>query len=346
MTAEDYESCENCPYYEKITKKILIIKIGAMGDVIRTTTILPELKKKYGNDTKIVWVVNQESKDLLKNNMYIDQILTYGNETALRLQQEKFDVFLSLEVAPPGTLLANLVTAKEKYGLFFDSDGCPSAFNKESIPYLNTVFSNKTNKKTKRTYQEAIFEICKLKYNKQPYILSLDEEEKDYAKKLLKHKGEKLIGINIGAGGRWKSKSWHTSKILELIKLISIKSRYNIVLLGGKQEDEIKKYLIKNLKNVNINILQNDSNNTVREFMSVIDLCEVIITNDSLALHLAIGLNKKTIALFFCTPGWQVESYNIVKKIESPLLEKYFMDDQYHEDLVNSISAEQVFKEI
>lgn len=346
MTAEDYESCENCPYYEKISKKIIIIKLGAMGDVIRTTTILSELKKKYGSNSKIVWVVGQESKDLLKNNSYIDQILVYSPEIVLRLEHEKFDVLLSLEVAPPGTFLANMINANEKFGFYFDEDGHPSAFNKESIPYLETVFSNKINKKTKKTYQETIFEIARLKYKKQPYMLSLEDEEKDYAKKLLNHNDEKLIGINIGAGGRWKSKSWHTSKVIELIKLINKKTKYKVVLLGGKQEQELKEGVIKQLKKIKIPVLQNDSNNSIREYMSVINLCDIIITNDSLALHIAIGLNKKTIVLFFCTPGWQVEPYNMAKIIESPLLGKYFMDDQYHEDLVNSISVDQVFNEI
>lgn len=346
MTAEDYESCENCPYYEKISKKIIIIKLGAMGDVIRTTSLLKSIKKKYGSHIKIVWLVNQESKDILKYNQDIDQILVYNKDTILRIQQERFDVLFSLEIAPPGTLLANLVNANEKYGFYFDKDGHPSTFNKEATPYLNTVFSNKINMKTKKTYQESMFEICKLKYEKHSYSIFLNEEENEYAKKLLKYKGEKLIGINVGAGGRWQSKSWHQSKTIELIKLINKNTKYKVILLGGKQEDSLKKEIIQKLKKFKINVLENDSNNSVREFMAVINLCDIIITNDSLALHIAIGLNKKTIALFFCTPNWQIEPYDTVKIITSPLLEKHFMDDIYNEQLVNSISAEQVFKEI
>ncbi len=346
MTSEGYESCEGCKFYDSITKKILILKLGAMGDVIRTTTILPALKKKYGQGIHITWIVNKESKDLLKNNKYIDKILVYNEENVLRLKQEKFDVLISLEVAPPATLIANLINAKEKFGFYFDEDGHPSCFNKESRFYLDIVFSNNVNKRTRRTYQEMIFEMLKLKYEKQKYILNLDENEKEYAKKLLKYKNEKLIGINVGAGGRWASKSWSLDQIIKLIKLINKKTKYKIVLLGGKQEEEVKNDLVKKLKKLNINVLQNDSNNNVREFMSIIDLCDVIITNDSLALHIAIGLNKKTIALFFVTPPWQIESYGIVKILSSPLFEDHFMDDQYNEELINSISAEEVFEKI
>ena len=50
MTAEGYKDCSECIFYEPIKKKILIIQFGAMGDVIRTTSIIPAIKEKYGRD--------------------------------------------------------------------------------------------------------------------------------------------------------------------------------------------------------------------------------------------------------------------------------------------------------
>ena len=39
--------CDNCNFYAPIGFKILIIKLDAVGDVLRTTSILPPLKHKY-----------------------------------------------------------------------------------------------------------------------------------------------------------------------------------------------------------------------------------------------------------------------------------------------------------
>jgi len=36
--------CEDCPLYEKINKKYLIIKFGAIGDVIRATPLITKIK--------------------------------------------------------------------------------------------------------------------------------------------------------------------------------------------------------------------------------------------------------------------------------------------------------------
>ena len=57
---------------------------------------------------------------------------------------------------------------------------------------------------------------------------------------------------------------------------------------------------------------------------------------------------KKTVALFFCTSPEEVEGYGHLKKLVSPMLYDFFPEkqDQYSEELVNSISAEEVLKAI
>ncbi len=342
MTAEDYKDCSECGFYEKIGKKILILKLGAMGDVVRTTSLLSALKKKYGRNSHITWVVEDNSKEILYNNPDIDRILAYNPETALLLNWERFDVLLSLEISPPITLVANMVKAEEKYGYYFDEDGHPSPFNESAVEYLETAFSNKLNKEFRKTYQRMMFDISELKYNKEDYVLNLEGWEDDYGKKIVTERDKKVVGINVGSAGRWPSKAWHPSKIIDLIKKLS--TSYNIILLGGKREIE----LIKNIEEEvgRIKVMKNDTNNSVREFIGVLNNCDVIITGDSLALHLAIGLKKKTVALFFCTPSWQVEDYGFLRKINSPLLEDHFMDDRYIEELVNSIDVECVLEAV
>ena len=179
LKSENYKDCSECNYYEPYSKKILILKLGAIGDVIRTTTILNGLRKKYGEDIHITWVVGKESFDLIKNNKYVNKALVFDEETKLRLSQEKFDILLSLEISPPATLLANLVKAKEKFGYYFNEDGHPSAFNKAAESYLERVFSDKVNKENEKTYQEMLFEILELKYNKEEYVIESIKE--DYA---------------------------------------------------------------------------------------------------------------------------------------------------------------------
>ena len=65
-----------------------------MGDVIRTTPLLECIKKKYGDEIQITWLVNKESADLARDE-YVDRIIVYNYDNVLRLQSEEFDVLFS-----------------------------------------------------------------------------------------------------------------------------------------------------------------------------------------------------------------------------------------------------------
>ena len=59
-----------------MTKKILIIKLGALGDVVRTIPILSAIKEKYPN-SEIYWLTKKDSVEILENNPNINKILVF-----------------------------------------------------------------------------------------------------------------------------------------------------------------------------------------------------------------------------------------------------------------------------
>ncbi|MBI2630259.1 glycosyltransferase family 9 protein [Candidatus Pacearchaeota archaeon] len=349
LASENYLSCKECKFSSEYSHKILIIKLGALGDVLRTTPILEAIKEKYP-DSIIYWMVEDsygEGLNLLKNNPYIDKVLVYNMENVLRIQQEKFDILFSLETDTPGTLLANIVQADEKYGYYFNN-GASSCYNREAEEYLETAFLTHVKLKNRKTYQELIFNSCNLPYKKQEIIFELSEEDKKFAEEFKKSNNlsakDKILGINFGSGKRWPSKSWSNEKLVELI--ILLKDKYKIILLGGVEETERLKEIETMLKSKKISIIINNPKNTLCQFASIINLCDAIITTDSMALHLASSLKKNIVALFFSTPDWEIESYGRMKKLSSPLFKQHFFSNLKSEELSNSISAREVIEKL
>jgi len=66
-----------CPFYSSYKKKILIIKQGEIGDVIRTTPLLKGLKEQYPT-SYIVWLVQDNAKLFIKENDKVDEVLVYS----------------------------------------------------------------------------------------------------------------------------------------------------------------------------------------------------------------------------------------------------------------------------
>ncbi len=344
LSTENYQSCEECKFAQEYSKKILIIKLGAIGDVLRTTCILPALKKKYGPNILIYWMTNPESVDLLKNNPLIDKVFPHNLENVLRIQQENFDILFALEIDTPSTLLANLVKANEKFGYFFDNR-TTSCFNKSAESYLETAFLNHIKIKNRKTYQELIANACNLDfyYNKEKPIFNLTKKHIEFSNQFkLKNNlpnQNKIIGINIGSASRWPSKFWNNEKIKHLIRKLQ---ENKIIILAGPNEIKKQEQLINELKQEGISLIGNNPNNTLGEFAAVVNLCDTIICGDTMVLHLASALNRKTIALFFATPPWEVEDYDTLNKVNSPLLEKYFFINKYVDELADSISVEEI----
>ena len=121
----------SCPKYQSMGKRILIIKLAAIGDVLRTTPILPVLKKKYPQ-SYITWITDKSSLQVLEENPYIDRLLTANYENALRLQVEEFDVLICLDKDTVASSLASIVKADQKLGFALSGKGLLYPLNKEA----------------------------------------------------------------------------------------------------------------------------------------------------------------------------------------------------------------------
>ena len=147
----------------------------------------------------------------------------------------------------------------------------------------------------------------------------------------------------MGASPRWPSKVWAEKNLKEFISLAS-KKGYEIILFGGPVEIKNHKVLAKYFLDKGIKIYQNNPKNSDREFVSLVNLCKVMVCSDSYALHVSLALKKPTIGLFFCTPPNEVEGYSLLKKLVSPMLNDFFPErmNEYSKELTESISANEV----
>ena len=101
-----------CDHYQKIDKRLLIIKLDAMGDVLRTTALLPALAEAQAG-TAITWITRRESRPLLERNPYITEILDYGEDTLTQLQVRSFDRVVNLDAGKTSAALASIAKAEK-----------------------------------------------------------------------------------------------------------------------------------------------------------------------------------------------------------------------------------------
>ena len=104
------EDCRECLDFAPLGPRVLIIKLGALGDVLRTTPLLKGLKKE-SPEVEIVWLTSPASAELLQGNPLIDQVWLTGAESLARLMVEEFDRLICLDKEPQALACAVLARA-------------------------------------------------------------------------------------------------------------------------------------------------------------------------------------------------------------------------------------------
>lgn len=321
--------------------KICIVKLGAKGDVIRTLPVLIGIKQKY-QDSEITWIVHEKNSQLIKDSPYIDKILYPDSEI-----NEPFDILFNFDIDETATSLAQKIHANKKYGFYLEA-GYAAPYNLEAEHYLNTLFDDEIKKSNTKTYQELMFKLAELPYNKEHHPIHLSEQDNQYAQEFINKNQinkENLIGIHLGTSSRWPSKKWHRENLKQFIRLAK-EENYEVLLFAGPNELRENQQIALELQEQAIQVYINNPENTDKQFASLVNICNSIICADSFALHVSLALKKPTIALFFCTSPNEVESYNLLIKIISPKLQEFFPEkmDQYDEELVKSITAQEVLE--
>ncbi|MFN3871742.1 MAG: glycosyltransferase family 9 protein [Ignavibacterium sp.] len=341
-------TCDNCEYYKSVGENILIIKFDAIGDVLRTTSVLPAIKRTYP-ESRITWLTKSNATDIFIGNDLVDEILAVENNFTLsRLLAQNFDLLLHPDANPVSCAYAKIIPAKEKRGFTLDEKGKVQVLNNEAIEWLEMGAFDHLKKANKKTYQEIIHSVLKLNYNKDEIILNLTEEEKKFEEKFYQDnkldRFKYLVGLNTGGSRRWKYKKWRLDGFKDVIKELGKYSDVGILIFGGEIESDI----MSELKSSSDRVIDTGNKNSLREFFALIDLADVILTGDTLALHAATALKKKVICLFGPTSSDEIEDYGRIIKISPDMecLVCYKQDCDFVPNCMDKITSEMVLEKL
>jgi len=273
--------CNDCNFYKKVNKRILIIKLGAIGDVIRTTPLLRKLRSEYENSL-IYWITDFPA---ILPKSEIDFIMDYSVKNVNILTETKFDILINLDKDFEACALANKIQYQEIFG-FKMIDGLPSPANEKAEKKFLTGLFDSVNKANRKSYLEEIFEICGWKFNGEEYLLDVDTS----INWGILNDGKKIIGLNTGCGDRWVSRLWDEKNWEELILSIQSKGYYPL-LLGGAAEDE------KNTRLVEKTGAGYLGHFSLSNFISLVNQCDMIVSAVTMGMHLAVALKKKLILM-------------------------------------------------
>ena len=312
-------TCPDCIHYFPVKTRVLVIKLGAMGDVLRTTSLLPTLSRHF-KASHITWVTRKESFPLLGRNPFLDTLLETHAETLGRLQIETFDLVINPETTKESAALASIARGKKKRGFGLSPRGTVFSYNNGANEIFRMGLRDDLKKQNRKTYEELICQLSDLPYERNFPVLSLTEEEMRWGEEAVLGrryaKGKPTVGINTGGGTRWPLKRWTTEGFIELTKRLSRRSGVQVLLFGGPAEAEINRQIASRLGR---SVIDTGCFNPPRQFASLLNLCDVVVTGDSLALHIGLALHKRMVVLLGPTSEAEIDLYGLGKKITAEI---------------------------
>ncbi|MBE0642929.1 MAG: glycosyltransferase family 9 protein [Bacteroidetes bacterium] len=278
--------CADCTYYTPTDGNILIIKLGAIGDVIRTTPLLERLRNEYPG-ARIWWLTL--TPDVLPAG--VDRKLRFNAASVAAILAIRFDLLINLDKDLEACALTARIEADVKKGFTLRDGICAPVDTDARHKFLTGIFDD-LNKANTKHYVREIFEVCGFEWKGEEYVLDLDRRfglEGAAEEQGVRISADRpVIGLNTGCGGRWTSRLWPDAYWIELAVRLR-EAGYQPLFLGGEQEHE------KNLTFAAASDGLYLGHFFLKDFIALMDRCDVIVSAVTMAMHLAIGLRKPLI---------------------------------------------------
>ncbi|MFB0526144.1 MAG: glycosyltransferase family 9 protein [bacterium] len=278
-------------------RRILIIRLSGIGDVVHTLPLLGALRKRYPY-AYIAWLVQRKAEELLVGHPYLDEVITFDRDRWIsrlcplikKLRNRRFDLVVDSHGQFRSGLFAHLTGAKTRLG-----------FNAKDGRELNSLFINFKAPPFPEDWHAVerylgLASLLGAKIETKEFLIQIGEPEKEYVARFLEEEGIKkeefLIALNPGSS--WKSKIWPSKNYAHLADILMKKSKVKVLLLWGPGEEN----LIESISNLMEEKPLIAPRTGLKGLASLISNCTLFIGSDSAPLHIASAFSIPSIGLY------------------------------------------------
>lgn len=296
--------------------KVLILKPSSLGDVIHALPVA-RLLRRHMPDAVIDWWILPHLAPLLKDDPDIHRTVLFdrkawGKPANWRmmldaigsLRREKYDLILDLQALARTAIIGRLAGGKRLVGLadwrelapLFHGESVPRhSYDTHAVDWYLSVLDHLRIPKT------GDFEWIPPKQS------GLDE----IAAQFPELNSGRWIGLQPGA--RWKNKRWPTSAFGELVRLLaSSHPDHRIAVFGAGDEKEFGRQIVSVSDG---RCLDLTGRMTIPGMIEGLRRMELLVTNDTGPMHVAVALGKPVVALFGPTDARRTGPYGQLENV-------------------------------
>ncbi len=285
--------------------RVAVVRVSNIGDAVSATALINAVRQKHPY-SEITLVTNTVAAELVKHHPNIDRIIVFdcdrrgGDRTirqkfftllfeGWRLRRQiagRFDVALMLE--GPARMLAALFPARTVIG--FGKSFQPNAFfldrkipNERAHPLKTFRFLH---------YQRLLSLVDGTRSPTALPSLSLSSTAQSKAARWL---ADQLAGaryVVLAPGATAVTRRWPASTFVELAELIEARTGLRTVVLGGRDELELRPDFAGSPSVVAI------GEHSIEVSAAIVERASALVSNDSSLMHVAVAVGTPAVAVF------------------------------------------------
>lgn len=270
-------------------RRILIIKLRAIGDVILSTVVTKNLRLAFP-DAQIDFLTESPSKDIVTGNPFLNGVIIFDRretgslELILRVRKRKYDLVIDLFGNPRSAIVTLLSGARFRVG--FDFRGRRHAYNIRVPSRGGSVHNTQFN-------LDAIQAIG-VPVADRSLHLGFDGEHDQDVEAFFDRNGLEGLIVGLATGGGWYTKRWPLDRFAELADILNERHGANIVLLWGPgQLDDARRIKSRMRHPAHI-----PPATTLPQLGALLRRCTLVIANDSGPMHLATAVGTPVLGIF------------------------------------------------
>jgi len=276
--------------YARPVRSILVIKLRAIGDVLISTAVIPNLRAAFP-DARIDMLTERMAADIIIGNPDLNDSIIFSprhdNILSLffSLRRRRYDMVFDLFCNPRSAQMSFATGAPLRIGYPFR--GRAWAYNHHVQSRADRVHNIEFNLDALRSIDIPIIE--------RRMLLPVEEAHRTWASAVT-HEARRAPGplIALNPSGTWQTKRWGLEQFAELADRLVDTLNAEILLVWGPGEESDVRRIATRMRHTPL--LPPAS--TLKQLAAMFECCDFTISNDSGPMHISAAMGTPTLGIF------------------------------------------------
>ena len=284
--------------------RVCVIKPSALGDVVNAFPTVAALRSLWP-EAEIVWVINASLRGLLDGHSHIDRVITYDRTKAgvtpsgissfsrflHGLRRERFDLTIDLQGLFRSGVMTAATAAPIRVGLDDAREGAVWFYTHKATPPGTRESAHAVDRLL------SVAAAFGADVSRPVFAVAAGDGDRAWARAQLQSSPRPRLALNLGA--RWETKRWPPAHFAEVARRAFEARGASLVAIGAPEDRPFVDELISRLAPVPV--LDLCGRTSLPRLAAIAEQCDVVMSNDTGPLHLAVAAGARVVGLYTCT---------------------------------------------